>query len=109
MDEVTLTLSSPMTEEQWDMIADYDFNYTNEITFHTKHGKKVRFVKETAQPERKMGKWIEHNPHKWGLGIKYECSECGYEVDCEEPNYCPNCGADMRDPLTGNMNPPEDE
>lgn len=49
-----------------------------------------------AQPERKKGKWIEHNPHKWGLGIKYECSECGYEVDCEEPNFCPNCGADMR-------------
>lgn len=50
----------------------------------------------SAQPERKTGKWIEHNPHKWGLGIKYECSECGYEVDCEEPNFCPNCGADMR-------------
>lgn len=46
--------------------------------------------------ERKKGKWIEHNPHKWGLGVKYECSECGYEVDCEEPNFCPNCGADMR-------------
>ena len=46
---------------------------------------------------RKRGEWIEHNPHKWGLGIKYECSECGYEVDCEEPNFCPNCGSDMRD------------
>ena len=44
----------------------------------------------------KKGKWIEHNPHKWGLGIIYECSECGYEMDCEEPNYCPHCGADMR-------------
>ena len=50
----------------------------------------------SAQPERKKGKWIEHNPHNWGLGIIYECSECGYEMDCEEPNYCPSCGADMR-------------
>lgn len=55
MDEVTLTLSSPITEEQWDMIADYDFNYTNEITFHTKHGKTVRFVKESAKIEQR---WI---------------------------------------------------
>ena len=51
----------------------------------------------SAQPERKKGKWIEHNPHKWGLGIIYECSECGYEMDCEEPKYCPNCGARMED------------
>ena len=50
----------------------------------------------SAQTQRKKGKWIEHNPHKWGLGIIYECSECGYEMDCEEPNYCPHCGADMR-------------
>ena len=46
--------------------------------------------------QHKKGKWIEHNPHKWGLGIIFECSECGYEMDCEEPNYCPSCGADMR-------------
>lgn len=50
----------------------------------------------SVQPERKTGEWIEHNPHKWGLGIIFECTECGYEVDCEEPNFCPNCGADMR-------------
>ena len=48
------------------------------------------------EPERKRGRWIEHNPHKWGLGIIFECSECGYEVDCYECNFCPHCGADMR-------------
>ena len=51
----------------------------------------------SAQPERKTGKWIEHNPHKFGLGIVFECSECGEEIECEEYNYCPNCGADMRE------------
>lgn len=50
----------------------------------------------TIEPERKKGKWIEHNPHKWGLGIVFECSECGEKIDCEPSNYCPNCGADMQ-------------
>ena len=49
----------------------------------------------TIEPQRKMGKWIEHNPHKWGLGIVFECSECGKKIDCEPSNFCPNCGAKM--------------
>ena len=49
-----------------------------------------------SKPERKKGRWIEHNPHKWGLGIVFECSECGEKIDCEPSNFCPNCGADMR-------------
>ena len=52
MNEFTLTLNSPLTEEQWDAITDVDFEYTNEITFHTKHGKEVVFKKASAQPER---------------------------------------------------------
>lgn len=50
-DEFTLTLNSPITEEQWDIITDVDFDNTNEITFHTKHGKEVKFVKASTQPE----------------------------------------------------------
>jgi len=42
--------------------------------------------------EVKHGKWIEnddeYNHHK--------CSICG-EISCCTGNYCPNCGADMRD------------
>ena len=49
----------------------------------------------TIEPQRKMGMWIEHNPHKWGLGIVFECSECGEKIDCEPSNFCPNCGAEM--------------
>ena len=48
-----------------------------------------------SKPERKKGKWIEHNPHTWGLGIVFECSECGEKIDCEPSNFCPNCGAEM--------------
>ena len=51
MDEMTLTLNSPITEEQWNAITDIDFEHTNEITFHTKHGKEVKFVKASAQAD----------------------------------------------------------
>ena len=46
MDGITLTLNSPITEEQWDALDDVDFDHVNEITCCTKHGKVVRFVKE---------------------------------------------------------------
>lgn len=38
-DEMTFTLHSPLTDEEWDMITDVDLDHTQEITFHTKHGK----------------------------------------------------------------------
>lgn len=80
MDEMTLTLSSPITEEQFDAITDVDFDNTDRIWFHTKHGKDVEFVK------RKKGEWIDDN-----------CSECGFYVHHGDMrNYCPNCGAKMK-------------
>ena len=36
------------------------------------------------QLERKRGQWID-----------LKCSICG-QVDMSKPNFCPNCGADMR-------------
>ena len=49
-----------------------------------------------AQPERKKGKW-----ELWRCDM-YKCSECGYiytelSIDRCEANYCPHCGADMRE------------
>lgn len=44
-DTFELTLNNPLTEEQWDMITDVDFDRTDRITFHTKHGKEVEFTK----------------------------------------------------------------
>ena len=48
--------------------------------------------------ERKRGEWIEIND---GL-VKGYCSQCGwlsyyYENEIIGMNYCPNCGADMRE------------
>lgn len=52
-DEMTLTLNSPITDEQWDAITDVDFEYTDRIWFNTKHGKTVEFIKKASVP-----RWI---------------------------------------------------
>lgn len=44
-DTFEFTLDNPLTEEQWDMINDVDFDHTDRIWFHTKHGKEVEFAK----------------------------------------------------------------
>lgn len=44
-DTFELTLNNPLTEEQWDMITDVDFDHTDRIWFNTKHGKEVEFAK----------------------------------------------------------------
>lgn len=47
MEETTLTctLNSPLTDDDWDKITDVDFDNTSAVTFRTKHGKEVEFVK----------------------------------------------------------------
>lgn len=54
----------------------------------------------SAQPERKTGIWLKTGqsfvfPDKFR---NYFCSECGFEIEKTAYNYCPNCGADMREP-----------
>lgn len=48
--------------------------------------------------EPRKGHWIEH-PHEAGPNWEYssyECSECHIWED-NDSDYCPNCGADMRE------------
>ena len=53
------------------------------------------------QNERPKGEWYKTgqsfiNPNKFK---NYGCSNCFYELDEHiriKPNFCPNCGADMR-------------
>lgn len=88
---MTLTLNSPITEEQWDMITDVDFDHTDNVTFQTKHGKEVKFVKQRA------GKWIHIRDEEDGNAL-YECSVCHkgeIHVPIVEVSYCWNCGARM--------------
>lgn len=100
MDEMTLTLNSPITEEQWDMIEDVDFDHTDSITFYTKHGKEVEFVK------RKTGKWERHNTYHGDdvsgfVDPDWRCSECDRQANVNAwcmydlTDFCPHCGARM--------------
>lgn len=68
---------------------------------------KTRFANEakknienipSAQPEHEKGEWIRHycedgNPDGW------QCDQCAewYYFGETKPNFCPNCGADMRE------------
>lgn len=44
-DEITLTLNSPITDEQFDALTDVDMENTPRIVFHTKNGKEVEYIK----------------------------------------------------------------
>ena len=48
------------------------------------------------EPERKTGKWIYDTCSKCGKNLwdYFHFTEDGRII--EEPNFCPNCGADMR-------------
>lgn len=58
--------------------------------------------------ERPKGKWIIEENNKDYPNGRATCSHCGYKMDVKrwewlsavrwylKPNYCPNCGADMR-------------
>lgn len=91
-----LTLNNPLTEEQWDQIADVDMDRTDSVTFHTKHGKEVEFKKV------RHGMWLPK--HHYIAGHEFVsghiCSECGDDALNAEgdeflTDYCPWCGARM--------------
>lgn len=51
---------------------------------------------ERRSVEPKHGRWIR-DAENFG---KYYCSKCGFSyipIDVPKNNYCPNCGADMRE------------
>ena len=60
----------------------------------------INAVKASAQQERKTGEWKE--VAEPGLCDLRRCSNCGHieavglEMITPKPNFCPNCGADMR-------------
>lgn len=100
-----------------DALNEIEFGITYAKAFNKETGQVVELFKESnkelskaaervkALPaadvvERKKGKWIKSNiPNE-----KYVCSECGgacWYYDCKgkvaKSNFCPNCGADMRE------------
>lgn len=54
----------------------------------------------TIEPQRKKGKWIDRGWSGDGRGNswhEWECSECKHITKGAKWNFCPNCGADMRE------------
>ena len=56
----------------------------------------------TIEPERKTGEWVVTKTERaWNCAeypTEVTCSNCGYvEVYSRKYNFCPNCGADMRE------------
>lgn len=49
---------------------------------------------------RKRGKWIYHDAREGFLIPKYTCSVCIYYSGTNRTNFCPGCGADMREEKT---------
>lgn len=58
-----------------------------------KHDEAIRMAIEAL--ERQRGEWVEaYEDYRQQISW-WECSVCRYGVSWK-PNYCPNCGADMR-------------
>jgi rubrerythrin len=53
-------------------------------------------IKALQSAEPKSGKWIDTKGNTESYAREYECSECGGTM-LGESNFCPNCGADMRE------------
>lgn len=59
----------------------------------------VMAIKALEEQERPTGKWIDNQDDTGG---RINCSVCGKMLPCTdeywyETDYCPNCGADMRE------------
>lgn len=52
-------------------------------------------VGKLPSADRPKGKWIyKKPPDDWVLSL-HKCDQCGH-IEVGKPNFCPNCGADMR-------------
>lgn len=78
--ETTIELDSPLTDEQWEAIANYEFDYCDSVTFNTPKGKQVKFVKENL--------WIpckKRLPEKEGFYLLTVVTETGKKVVIARP------------------------
>lgn len=86
-----------------------DPSYTDPLNILTEVRDKIRELPSVTPQEPKTGHWISHREHcenlgliPSGLGAYKWCSNCDCGIDVREwhrnhYNYCPNCGADMRE------------
>lgn len=55
--------------------------------------KEALYAARKALKEQRKGHWVT-KPNVFGVAY---CSECDFELKIDNTNFCPNCGADMRE------------
>ena len=81
----------------WNMFDCMDLPRAKHWDGHTEADAETRLMSlKPARPERIKGRWVE-KPHVHGVAY---CSLCDYELHTNDTNFCPNCGADMREVTT---------
>lgn len=63
-------------------------------------------IEEDILPPIPQGEWITNEEHinsflngvapKFCFSSPYNCNRCGYSPKDVKPNFCPNCGAKMK-------------
>jgi len=51
---------------------------------------RIEVIEEILMHQK--GHWIDTDNYFY----RWECSECGYHTKDAEPNFCPNCGTNMK-------------
>ena len=68
-------------------------------TFCDPYPRVIEALEDLPSVQPRKGKWITDNPHS--DMYRYTCSECKAQhrarYDLARYNFCPNCGADMRE------------
>ena len=60
----------------------------------------IRSFNAIPSADRAQGEWILECDGEGECDNLYRCSECGCEYGCQEydiPNFCPNCGCQMKE------------
>lgn len=85
----------PLEKEGWYMARVYNDSLTSQ-TYETK---KLKDFSTADVVERKKSEWIDFSMSIKGVPTE-ACGECGEWSYGMGKNFCPNCGADMRKPMT---------
>ena len=65
-------------------------------TFCDPYPRVIEALEDLPSVKPRRGKWIDTNPDEY-LDPRMTCDQCGNTETLHKANFCPNCGADMRE------------
>ena len=108
MEELLAELPSVQPEEtieEQERGIDEALRVARDIATILENEQDMRVIRQNVQPQRMRGEWI-YGEDEYGID-GYHCNKCGFFVPWDythtfinyikDYNFCPNCGADMRD------------